>query len=90
VGWRVEYSDVAEKQLSKLGSVTENRIDDFLLTKIHHCEDPKIHGKALRGNKSAYWCYRVGDYRILCYLDEKRNVVMVDAVGHRRDIYDKS
>jgi mRNA-degrading endonuclease RelE of RelBE toxin-antitoxin system len=30
----------------------------------------------------------VGDYRIICELDVKRSVVVVQAIGHRSTVYD--
>nr|CBI77786.1 conserved hypothetical protein [Bartonella rochalimae ATCC BAA-1498] len=44
-------------------------------------------GKPLRGQLSGLWRYRVGDYRILCDLYDKELVVLVLAVGHRKNIY---
>jgi mRNA interferase RelE/StbE len=34
-----------------------------------------------------YWSYRVGDYRIICDIQEMRLVVLVVRVGHRREVY---
>jgi mRNA interferase RelE/StbE len=39
------------------------------------------------GDRSGYWRYRVGDYRIVCELIDDRLVVLVVEIGHRRDIY---
>lgn len=49
--------------------------------------NPYQFGKPLKGNKLGLWRYRVGDYRILCQIEENRLVVLVVAVGHRKDIY---
>ncbi|MBL9153542.1 MAG: type II toxin-antitoxin system RelE/ParE family toxin [Verrucomicrobiales bacterium] len=35
------------------------------------------------------WRYRVGDYRIICQIKDGEMIVLVVAVGHRRDIYRK-
>ena len=34
-------------------------------------------GKPLRGDKSEFWSYRVGDYRIVSLIEDKRLVVVV-------------
>lgn len=34
-----------------------------------------------------YWKYRVGDYRIICDLQDDMLLVLVVRVGHRRDVY---
>ncbi|MBR1974067.1 MAG: type II toxin-antitoxin system RelE/ParE family toxin, partial [Candidatus Methanomethylophilaceae archaeon] len=32
-------------------------------------ENPFMSGKALSGDKTGFWRYRVGDYRIICRID---------------------
>ncbi len=32
------------------------------------------------------WRYRVGDYWLICRLEEERLVVLVIKVGHRREV----
>jgi len=44
-------------------------------------------GKALVGDHSGFWRYRVGDYRVVCQLIDARLVVLVVSIGHRREIY---
>ena len=34
-----------------------------------------------------YWKYRVGDYRIICDLQDALLLVLVVRVGHRRGVY---
>jgi mRNA interferase RelE/StbE len=34
------------------------------------------------------WGYRVGDWRMICHLDDARRIVFVVKVGNRREIYD--
>jgi len=48
---------------------------------------PKDIGKALRGDKAEFWRYRVGDYRLICSIDETLNQITVMEVGHRKEIY---
>jgi hypothetical protein len=36
---------------------------------------PRRLGKALRGDKGEFWSYRVGNYRIICLIEDKRLVV---------------
>jgi mRNA interferase RelE/StbE len=42
----------------------------------------------LRRNLAGLWRYRVGDYRLICRLEENRLVVLVLQVGHRREVYE--
>jgi mRNA interferase RelE/StbE len=49
-------------------------------------EDPRSVGEPLKGNTfSGLWRYHVGDYRVLCDIqDEKILVVLIE---HGRDVY---
>ena len=51
------------------------------------CEDQRLHGKALSGNRAGQWRYRVGDYRIIAIIHDNELVVLVVNVGHRREVY---
>jgi mRNA interferase RelE/StbE len=49
--------------------------------------NPREIGEALAGNKLGnYWKYRVGDWRIICDLQDTRIVVRVLRVGNRREV----
>ena len=38
-------------------------------------------------NKSGEWRYRIGDYRIICEIQDEKIIVLVLEVGHRKNIY---
>ena len=59
------------------------------LDEIAKLEDPRVRGKSLTGNLAGVWRYRVGDYRILCDIDDGRLVILVVDVAHRREVYKK-
>jgi mRNA-degrading endonuclease RelE of RelBE toxin-antitoxin system len=42
---------------------------------------------ASSGPLATFWRYRVGDYRIICDMQDHRLVVLVVEIGHRRDVY---
>jgi mRNA interferase RelE/StbE len=54
-----------------------------------NCEDPRIHGKGLTANHSGQWRYRIGDYRIICQINDTELVILALSVGHRNEIYKK-
>lgn len=62
-------------------------IVSWLLKNIDGCEDPRVHGKGLTANRSGAWRYRMGDYRVLCEIQEDKLVVLAIEVGHRREVY---
>ena len=88
--WTVKIGSVAEKQLHKLDVSTRNRLLDYLWTRVEGCENPRFFGEPLKGDKSGLWRYRVGNYRLLCEIQDTHLIVLVIAVGHRRDIYENT
>jgi len=88
LGWTIEVDAGAEKQLGKLDKSDARRIRDFLRDRLAGSEDPRRIGKALVGQQyKSLWRYRVGDYRIICRIQDQRLVVLVVEIGHRREIY---
>jgi mRNA interferase RelE/StbE len=73
--------------LEKLDKYTQKLLLSRINKNLKGCADPRIHGKALSGNRSDQWRYRVGDYRIICLIEDSKLVILVLVVGHRRDIY---
>jgi len=88
LGWSIEYSGLALKQLKKLGRPVQAEILDYMDKRIAMAANPRDFGKSLRHDKFGLWRYRVADYRIICELNDKVTVVTVLAVGHRSTIYD--
>lgn len=55
---------------------------------LEQCENPRQHGKALTGDKSGQWRYRIGDYRIISEILDEEIQILVLEVGHRKKIYE--
>ena len=88
MAWAVEFDPDAVKDLKKLDKQVQVRILDFLRTRLCALANPRELGEALAGSKLGnYWKYRVGDWRIICDLQDQRIVVRVLRVGNRREIY---
>lgn len=87
MAWTVEFQLTAQKQIRDLDRPIQKRIFSYFRTRVLVAEDPRRLGKSLTGDKGGLWRYRIGDYRAICKLEDDRLVVLVLAVGHRRDIY---
>jgi mRNA interferase RelE/StbE len=85
--WRIEITRTAEKQITKLDRAAQTSIVKFLREKLQPAPDPRSLGKPLHGDKQGLWRYRVGDYRIVCDIQEERITVLVLRVAHRKDVY---
>lgn len=87
MAFRVEYSKTALKQLKKMDRFDARLITSWIGKNLVGCEDPRAHGKGLTANRSGEWRYRVGNYRILCNIQDDVLVIEVFAVGHRSSVY---
>ncbi len=88
MAWKIEFSSRAERSLDKLDPQITRRILAFLYERIAHLDDPRNMGEALKGSHLGdFWRYRMGDYRIICRIEDAQLVVVVVGIGHRRDVY---
>lgn len=84
--YRVEVAPAALRQLRKLDPPARRRIQAAieLLT-----DQPRPSGaKKLVGGEGE-WRVRTGDYRIVYGIHDRVLLILVVAVGHRRDIYER-
>ena len=86
--YRVVFTEKSKKQLSKLDKSILALIIGWIEKNIEGCENPRIHGKGLLGNKSGQWRYRIGDYRAICQIRDEEVIILVLEVGHREHIYE--
>ncbi len=87
MSWAYRFDERALKELRKLGKQAQREIIAYLDERIAGDQDPRRFGKGLKSDLAGLWRYRVGDYRILCQIRNGELLVLVVAVGHRRDIY---
>jgi mRNA interferase RelE/StbE len=88
MAWAVELSVAAEREIEKLDPQTARRILRFLHEQVARLDDPRSIGWALRGSQLGdLWKYRVGDYRIIGDLQDRRVVILMLHVGNGREVY---
>jgi len=85
--WRIEFDRAAVRDLRRLGADAERRVLRYLRERIAGSADPRRFGHALIGDRKGLWRYRVGDYRIVADIEDDRFIVLVVAIGHRREAY---
>lgn len=86
MAWKIELSREAEKSLAKLGAEGAKRIAKGL-REVAALDSPRLRGKAMVGDYAGHWRYRFGDYRAIARIEDGRLVILVIAVGHRREVY---
>ena len=87
MSYHVEFTESARKELKKLDQYTQKIIVTWLNKNLENSENPRVHGKPLAANRAGQWRYRVGDYRIIALIEDDKLIILVIAIGHRRDIY---
>ncbi|MCR4278580.1 MAG: type II toxin-antitoxin system RelE/ParE family toxin [bacterium] len=80
------FSSDAEKQLQALDEMHAKRILKKLVW-IRKQKNPLRHAKPLHHAKIGDIRFRIGEYRVVAVLNEKRTVAMIVAVGHRSEMY---
>jgi mRNA interferase RelE/StbE len=87
VSWAYRFSVSAKRELRDLDKQGQREILSYLDSRIATSEDPRRFGKPLRADLAGLWRYRVRDYRLICQIQNEVLVVLVVAVGHRKEIY---
>ena len=83
---KVILTETFKKQLKKLDAAISKRVLDYL-EQIELLDNPRSRGKVLTSNLSGLWRYRVGNYRILCRINDDRLIITVIEIGHRSTVY---
>ena len=76
-----------DKSFKKLDRYTQRIIKGCIEKNLLDCENPRAHGKSLTANRSGQWRYRIGDYRLICHIDDDELIILALNVGHRRAVY---
>ena len=86
--WTLQLSIDAEKNMENLDKPIRSRIFKFFHNRVLQSTNPRQFGKPLSGDLLGLWSYRVGDYRVICDIQDHEFVILAVDVGHRREIYD--
>ena len=85
---KIDLSAQLSRELAKLDQQQRKRILKFLRDRLASLDNPRSIGQALHGSElGEFWKYRVGDYRLICKIEDERLLILVLRVGHRREIY---
>lgn len=87
MAWTIKFTKTAEKQLQKIDKKWQSIILDYLENEISPLQNPKTRGKKLLGDKGGIWRFRVGDYGILCDIQNTICIILVITIGHRKEVY---
>ena len=87
--YNVELSDRFKREFRKLDKYTQKIIRGWIDKNLVDGENPRAQRKGLTANRSGQWRYRIGDYRLICSIEDERLIILALSVGHRSEIYKK-
>lgn len=88
MAWSIDFDPRAKRELKQLDPQVARRLSRFLFERIAPLDDPRSIGDALKGSElGELWKYRVGDYRIIVSIEDKRVRILVVRIGNRREVY---
>ena len=76
-----------DREFKKLDFYTQKVLKAWIHKNIENCENPRLHGKPLSNERSGQWRYRIGDYRLICEIQDNKLIILALSVGHRKEIY---
>ena len=86
--YKVETTLRFDKEFKKLDRYTRLMLKGWIEKNLIDCENPRIHGKPLTANRVGQWRYRIGDYRIICLIEDDKLIITALTVGHRKEVYE--
>jgi mRNA interferase RelE/StbE len=85
--YRARFLDAASKGLARLDKPVARRIVERVQWLAENLADANL--EALTGEFEGLFKLRVGDYRVVYELIHSELLIMIHAIGHRREIYRK-
>ncbi|HEM4761345.1 TPA: type II toxin-antitoxin system RelE/ParE family toxin [Streptococcus suis] len=85
--YHLEYSKKAQKQIKKLDRQIQRLLFAWIDKHLEGTDNPRANGKGLTGNLANEWRYRIGDYRLICDIQDDKLVILALEFGHRKDVY---
>lgn len=86
--YSVETTSRFDREFKKLDKYTQRILKAWIEKHLINCENPRLYGKALSANRNGQWRYRIGDYRLICQIQDEKLVILTLTIGHRREVYD--
>lgn len=81
--YTVETTERFEKEFKRLDRYTQRMLKSWIEKNLVGCENPRAKGKGLTANRSGQWRYRIGDYRLICLIQDNELVILALTAGYR-------
>lgn len=87
MSYRVQFTKAATRQLKKMDRQTAALILGWVRKNLEGCDNLRQHGKGLSANLKGCWRYRVGNYRLIADIQDRKLVILMLEVAHRSQVY---
>ena len=85
--YKLKFLGKALNDLKKIDRAHQKIIKEKLLILAENPEALKSNIKKLTGTKDDYYRLRVGSYRVSFKREEKKLIIIIVRIGHRKEIY---
>ena len=76
-----------DREFKKLDRYTKLMIKGWIDKHLTDCDNPRAFGKGLTTDQKGQWRYRIGDYRLICNIEDNELIILALSIGHRREVY---
>lgn len=76
-----------DREFKKLDRYTKLMIKGWIDKHLTDCDNPRVFGKGLTADQKGQWRYRIGDYRLICNIEDNELIILALSIGHRREVY---
>lgn len=87
MSYRVETTSHFDREFKKLDKPIQKMLASWIKKNLIACDNPRAFGKAMTADKSGFWRYRIGNYRLICEIHDDELLIVAMSVGHRQGIY---
>ena len=87
MSYHVRFSEIAERDLDKMDPPVREYIIRWIRKNLEDIDNPRRIGKALQGDLSGLWRYRVGKYRIIVEIQDDDLIIMTLHIRFRKNAY---
>ena len=85
MAYKVVIKESALKDLKDIDRTQGKRILAAIERKLSTA--PRKFGEPLKGKYEGFWKLYVVPYRVVYVIDDSRETVFIDKIGHRKDVY---
>ncbi|MCH5347717.1 MAG: type II toxin-antitoxin system RelE/ParE family toxin [Oscillospiraceae bacterium] len=84
--YKVKTASRFDREFKALDRYTMKMIKVWIERNLVNCEDPWTNGKALVKDHIGEWHYRIGDYRLICRINDGELIILALNIGQRREV----